>query len=121
MTLGNIVAWLLFGLIIGVVANMLDPRPNRMGLLGSMVLGIIGAVLGGLVAGLFGFAGVTGFNLYSFIIALLGSLVVLWIGHSLYSPTGYGAEYYDEDLDVAGRDQVVEKETRTRRVERDER
>lgn len=119
MTLANIVTWLVFGMIVGIVANMVDPYPNRMGIVGSIVLGIIGAVLGGLVAGLFGLSGVTGFNLYSFIVALIGSLVVLWVGRSLYSPGGYGAEYYDEtdlDNDADMTSTTVEEETRTRKV-----
>jgi len=75
--------YIIFGLIAGSIANFIDPRPSAGGFLGSIVLGIIGAVVGGwLGATLFG-VGVTGFNVSSFIVAVLGSLVVLWIGRML--------------------------------------
>ncbi len=127
MTLTNIVTWIVFGLIVGVVANALDTRPNRMGIVGSIALGILGAVLGGLVAGLFGYSGVTGFNLYSFLVALIGALVVLWVGRGMLSPTSYGAEMYDEtmyDEPIEDRDphsRATRVETTTKRVTHDDR
>jgi uncharacterized membrane protein YeaQ/YmgE (transglycosylase-associated protein family) len=78
----SIIAWVLFGLIAGVVANMIDPAPSRGGILGAMILGIVGALLGGFLANLlFGFE-VSGFNLTSFIIAVAGSLLVLMVGRA---------------------------------------
>src|SRR5687768_18393453 len=105
----NLISWVVFDLIVGIVANMIDPNPNRMGILGSIALGIVGAVLGGLIAGLFGFSGVTGFNFTSFIVAVIGALVVLWVGRSLVPGGAYGPEYYDEDADV------IEEKTTTRK------
>ena len=75
--------WIVFGLIAGTVANMIDPTPSQGGMLGSIVLGIIGSLVGGWIGtSLFG-VGVSGFNLSSFIIAVLGSLVVLMAGRAL--------------------------------------
>lgn len=76
----NFLVWIVFGLIVGSIANMIDPRPSRYGILGSIVLGIIGALVGGwLGSALFG-VGITGFDLSSFIVAILGSLLLLWVG-----------------------------------------
>lgn len=79
----NVVAWIIFGLIAGVVANLIDPAPARGGVLGAIVLGIVGAIVGGWIgAALFG-VGVTGFNLNSFVIAVVGALLVLVAGRML--------------------------------------
>lgn len=78
----NILAWVLFGLIAGVIANMIDPRPAQGGVLGAIVLGIVGALLGGFLANLLFGVGVTGFDLTSFIIAVAGSLLVLMVGRA---------------------------------------
>jgi uncharacterized membrane protein YeaQ/YmgE (transglycosylase-associated protein family) len=53
------------------------------GMLMDIVLGIVGAIVGGLVFSLFGATGVTGFNIYSLIVAVIGSVVVLWLYHML--------------------------------------
>lgn len=79
----NFVIWIIFGLIAGSIANMVDPNLSRGGILGSIVLGIAGAVVGGwLGSAIFG-VGVTGFNISSFIVAVVGSLILLWIGRML--------------------------------------
>jgi uncharacterized membrane protein YeaQ/YmgE (transglycosylase-associated protein family) len=51
----------------------------QQGLLGNIVVGIIGALIGGFVVGLLGGEGVTGFNLWSFLVALLGAVIALWL------------------------------------------
>lgn len=79
----NIITWLLFGLIVGIIANALDPQPNRGGLLGSILLGIGGAFLGGFLANLIFGVGVLGFDLTSFLIAVSGSLLLLFIGRAV--------------------------------------
>ncbi len=79
----NILAWIIFGLIAGVVANILDPSPSKGGIVGAMILGIAGALMGGFLANIiFGFS-ITGFNLTSFIIAILGSLLLLFLGRAV--------------------------------------
>jgi uncharacterized membrane protein YeaQ/YmgE (transglycosylase-associated protein family) len=79
----NILAWVVFGLIAGTIANLIDPQPSSGGLLGSIVLGILGAVVGGFVANLLFGLNVTGFNFTSFVISVLGSLLLLFIGRAI--------------------------------------
>lgn len=79
----DILTWALFGLIVGVVANLIDPRPARGGLIGSIILGVVGALVGGWLGNFIFGVGVTGFNISSFIVAILGSLIVLAIGRML--------------------------------------
>ena len=78
----NILSWILFGLIVGWIANVIDPASARGGLLGTILLGILGALLGGLIGNLIFGVGITGFNFSSFIIAVIGSLVLLFVGRS---------------------------------------
>ncbi len=79
----NFIIYVIFGLIAGSIANMIDPRPSRGGILGSIVLGIAGAVVGGWLGSTIFGVGVSGFNLSSFIVAVAGSLVLLAIGRML--------------------------------------
>lgn len=79
----NLLSWLLFGVLTGVIANVIDPRPSQGGILGAMVLGIIGAVVGGFLANAFFGNAITGFNITSFMIAVLGSLLALFVGRAL--------------------------------------
>lgn len=73
----NLFAWILFGLITGVIANLIDPRPSSGGLLAAIVLGIVGALVGGFLASVLFGVGITGFNLESFAIAVGGALLLL--------------------------------------------
>ncbi len=75
----NIISWIVFGLIVGIIANIIDSRPAQGGILGAIVLGIAGALVGGFIGDLLFGVGVSGFNLSSFIVAAIGSLVVLWL------------------------------------------
>jgi uncharacterized membrane protein YeaQ/YmgE (transglycosylase-associated protein family) len=76
----NILSWILFGIIVGVVANAIDPAPNRNGIVGSMLLGIVGALVGGFLANLFFGMNISGFNTASFLVAIGGSLILLFLG-----------------------------------------
>ena len=78
----NFFAWILFGLITGLLANIIDPYPAKGGLLGAMLLGIAGAVLGGFLGNMIFGLGVTGFNFPSFAVAVLGSLLLLFVGRA---------------------------------------
>jgi len=79
----TILSWMLFGLVVGVVANAIDPYPSRGGLLGSIVLGIVGALLGGFVSDLLFGVGITGFNFTSLVISIAGALLLLFIDRAL--------------------------------------
>jgi uncharacterized membrane protein YeaQ/YmgE (transglycosylase-associated protein family) len=74
----DLLFWIVFGLVVGVIAQQLYPYP-RYGVLGSIVLGILGAILGGWVGQLLFGVGVSGFNLSSFIVAIIGSVIVIWL------------------------------------------
>src|SRR5579872_724455 len=79
----GILLWIIFGLIVGAIARWIVPGESPGGILGDMVIGIIGAIIGGWIYGFFGHAGVTGFNFWSFICAIIGAVVLLWIIHAV--------------------------------------
>ena len=78
----SILGWVLLGIIAGFIGSKLVNSQGQ-GLLLNMVLGIVGAIVGGLLFNLFGASGITGFNIYSMIVAVVGSVLVLWIYHAL--------------------------------------
>jgi uncharacterized membrane protein YeaQ/YmgE (transglycosylase-associated protein family) len=73
----NWIGWIILGGLAGWVANMVMKEEG--GLLKNIIIGIIGGVVGGGIVELMGGSGVNGFNLYSFIVAVLGAVVLLWI------------------------------------------
>jgi uncharacterized membrane protein YeaQ/YmgE (transglycosylase-associated protein family) len=75
----GIFSWIIFGLIAGLLAKAIMPGKDPGGWIVTILLGIGGAIIGGFVATLMGFGNVSGFNLYSFLIAILGSLILLWL------------------------------------------
>lgn len=81
--MGDILFYIIFGLIAGGLANYIDPHPSKGGILGYLALGVVGSIVGGLIGGMLFGVGVTGFNLSSFIVAILGSLLMLWVGRRL--------------------------------------
>ena len=77
----GIIAWLVLGLISGFIASKIVNKTGS-GLLMDIVLGMVGAMVGGFVANnLFGIAGVTGFDIRSLVVSVLGAIVVLLIFH----------------------------------------
>ncbi len=81
----NLVAWIFFGLISGVLANLIDPEPSQGGLIGAIILGILGSLLGGFLANLVFGVEIVGFNFTSFIVAVGGSLLLLFLGRAFRS------------------------------------
>lgn len=73
----GILLWVLFGLIVGVIAKFLMPGGGPRGIIITIVLGIVGALLGGWIASLLGIGDVTGFNVGSMLIAIGGAMLVL--------------------------------------------
>lgn len=78
----SILAWLVVGLIAGFIASKLVNRSGG-SLVLDLVLGIVGAMVGGFLFNQFGAHGATGINLYSIAVAVVGSIVVLLIYHAL--------------------------------------
>ena len=78
----GILAWLGLGLVAGFVASLFVNKKGE-GMFMDIVLGIVGAVVGGFIAQFAGFTGITGFDLYSILIAIGGSIVVLLVYHAL--------------------------------------
>ena len=85
----SIIYWIIFGLIAGAIANFISPGAKG-GILGMIVLGIIGAVVGGYLGQMFFGVGVTGFNIKSFVVAVIGSLIVLAISGLLFRDRNRG-------------------------------
>ncbi|MBW2409510.1 MAG: GlsB/YeaQ/YmgE family stress response membrane protein [Deltaproteobacteria bacterium] len=71
------IAWILLGLIVGVIAKFLMPGKDPGGFIITILLGIAGAFVGGFVSSSLGFGSVTGFDLRSIIIAVLGAIALL--------------------------------------------
>jgi uncharacterized membrane protein YeaQ/YmgE (transglycosylase-associated protein family) len=78
----GILSWIIFGLIAGYIGSKLVNKTGQ-GMLMNIVLGIFGAVVGGYLATLLGLGGVSGFNLYSLLIAVGGAVVVQVIYRAL--------------------------------------
>ena len=82
----GIIAWIIFGLIAGVIAKFIMPGDDPGGFIITILLGIAGALLGGFIGSLLGLGGVDGFNFGSFLIAILGAILLLWIYRAMRRP-----------------------------------
>lgn len=78
----GILSWLLLGLIAGFIASKVINKSGE-GLILDIVLGIVGAFVGGWLFSFFGAAGVTGLNIYSMVVAVVGAIVVLLLYHAV--------------------------------------
>ncbi len=75
----SILAWLVVGLIAGLLAKSVVPGEGPGGIIGDIIIGIIGAFIGGWVFNAFGHTGTTGLNLWSIIVAFVGAVILLFI------------------------------------------
>lgn len=80
----GIVLWIIFGAIAGWAASVIMKTNYRQGTMMDIVMGVIGAVVGGFLMGLVGQSGVNGFNLYSLAVAVLGAVVLILVGRQLH-------------------------------------
>jgi uncharacterized membrane protein YeaQ/YmgE (transglycosylase-associated protein family) len=80
----GILAWIVLGLIAGWIASKIMHGQGS-GLLMNLVLGVVGAFVGGLLISVVGGVGVTGFNLWSLMVSVLGAVIVLWLSNALRS------------------------------------
>jgi uncharacterized membrane protein YeaQ/YmgE (transglycosylase-associated protein family) len=78
----GILAWIVLGLLAGFIGSKIVNKSGE-GLLLDLVLGIVGAVVGGWLFNTFGHVGVTGLNLYSLLVAVIGAVVVLVLWHAI--------------------------------------
>jgi uncharacterized membrane protein YeaQ/YmgE (transglycosylase-associated protein family) len=78
----SVIAWIILGLVAGFIASKLVNKQGE-GLFLDIILGIVGAVVGGFVFRTFGASGVTGLNLYSLLVAVLGAVVFLVVYHAI--------------------------------------
>jgi uncharacterized membrane protein YeaQ/YmgE (transglycosylase-associated protein family) len=79
MNIMNPIAWAVLGGVAGWLASMVMGTNERQGCLLNVVVGIVGAFIGGIIMRFFGGAGVTGFDFRSLFVAVIGSIVLLWI------------------------------------------
>lgn len=75
----SILGWIVLGAIAGWIASIITKNNARMGLGANIIAGIVGGLVGGFVFNLIGGDGVTGFNLWSLLVAVVGAVIVLAI------------------------------------------
>ena len=75
----GVIAWIVLGLIAGAIAKAIMPGKDPGGIVVTAVIGIVGALVGGYIGNLITGTGLTGFSLWSIILAIVGSLILLWI------------------------------------------
>jgi uncharacterized membrane protein YeaQ/YmgE (transglycosylase-associated protein family) len=79
----GILAWIILGGLAGWIASMIMGTNERQGCFVNIVVGIIGAFIGGFVMSFFGGTGVTGFNIPSILVAIIGAVILLWLVKAL--------------------------------------
>jgi uncharacterized membrane protein YeaQ/YmgE (transglycosylase-associated protein family) len=79
----SFIAWIVLGLVAGFIASKIVNKSGE-GMILDILLGVVGAVLGGWLFQTFGMAGVTGLNLYSILVAVVGAIVFLVIYHAVF-------------------------------------
>ena len=77
--MSNIFTWIIFGLIAGAIAKVIRSGKDPGGWVASIIIGIVGAIIGGYLGTLLGFGSITGFNIKSFLLAIGGSLLLLFV------------------------------------------
>jgi uncharacterized membrane protein YeaQ/YmgE (transglycosylase-associated protein family) len=79
----GIIVFIVFGALVGWVASMIMGRNAEQGAVGNIVVGILGSFLGGFIMSALGGTGVSGFNLSSFLVALMGAVILLFLYNSI--------------------------------------
>jgi uncharacterized membrane protein YeaQ/YmgE (transglycosylase-associated protein family) len=85
MEVMGLLSWILFGLIAGALAKFVMPGNDPGGCILTIIIGVVGALVGGFIATWLGFGGISGFDLRSLVIAILGSIVLLAIWRAIRS------------------------------------
>jgi len=76
----GILLWIIFGALAGWIASIITKTDHNQGTVSDIIMGIIGAVVGGFIMNLLGQSGVTGFNFYSLVVTVIGAIVVIYVG-----------------------------------------
>ena len=84
----SIIAWIILGLIAGFIASKIVNKQGE-GFFLDILLGIVGALVGGFIFTAVGASGITGFNLYSLVVAVIGAIVVLVLYHAVAGRRAY--------------------------------
>ena len=80
----GIILWIIFGALAGWFASIIMKSNSKQNTITDIILGIVGAMVGGFLMSLVGESGVTGFNLYSFLVAVLGAVVLIYLGRHFH-------------------------------------
>lgn len=75
----SILAWVVLGLLAGAIAKAIMPGRDPGGIIVTMLLGIVGAFIGGFLGSLIAGSGINGFSLWSILLAVVGSMILLWL------------------------------------------
>ncbi len=83
----SFIVWILLGGIAGWLASLIMKSNEQQGLIMDVIVGIVGALIGGTIMDLLGYGGVSGLNLYSIGVAMLGAIILIWLLHLLTGRT----------------------------------
>lgn len=79
----GILLWIVFGALAGWIASLIMKNDFEQGTVKDIFMGIIGAIVGGFIMNLLGVSGVTGFNFYSLLVAVVGAVIIISIGRKM--------------------------------------
>ena len=82
----SFLAWIILGLVAGFIGSKIVNKRGE-GIFLDIILGIVGAIVGGFLFSMFGAHGVSGLNIYSLFVAVIGAIVVLWVYHAIVRRT----------------------------------
>jgi uncharacterized membrane protein YeaQ/YmgE (transglycosylase-associated protein family) len=75
----GIILWIIFGALVGWIASIVMGTNSQQGAFLNVAVGVVGALIGGWLMSFFGGTGITGFNLYSFLVALAGAMILVTV------------------------------------------
>lgn len=75
----SIIGWVILGAVAGWIASIIMKKNSRMGAFANIIVGIVGAFIGGFLFHILGGLGITGFNIWSLAVATVGAVILLWI------------------------------------------
>lgn len=83
----GIISWVIIGALAGWIASMITGKNEEMGAVANIVIGILGGIIGGVIMNLLGGEGITGFNVWSLLVAVAGAVILLWIVRAVKKKT----------------------------------